>query len=629
MSTCCVNVSCSWFSSHLGNLPKHIVKTCCPFVWRIVRILGIEDALVLRSVAHFALWVSTVICLVFIFFWASHLADLSCYAEHCEWSDCLSDLISVIVFVLLVKDSFAVLSCFDDTRQLLLQQKQRTLDRVSHEARNVLERARENLEILEGKVVDAIKEKTTRFSIEVFQIVLPVLQDAQRNLRSDQAKELGELRWQLAGLSWEVLKCIQDLTDPLMNDPNLNLARHHAISRRDEVWKQCVHHLFGTANKQEGKPFAAHGRFSPIGPVTRPLTSEEFSDGWAGDLAEASLEPLQELFNVPKLLGQRSEAAMEACSASRKPCGSRFGIGIPPWGGGWIQCRAPLVLSVPCRVFCAIASCNRRAVCKRYNTYPKHCRLGPFWAQLTSELHERLLLALLVCVGAVLQYCWEASDVIGQCLRTVDVQGVSQRLVCVYMTSRKISGASAMLFNIPAILISLSNIEYLDAVLDAMHAIWQLEDIQNVVGAFIAKVDGLNEHLMLLQSIEACLMQRMNIIFKFGRCLVKPGVEGDPQQILCDTRRVVDFLSSAAVVLKVSEWHDLSEDERNRRAAWVTNAVEEFDFERTTKVRNIHPLWEGSPKEMSLEMTPTLGSMDTSIRSLISISRAGTFETVW
>uniref|UniRef100_A0A7S0ZYL4 Uncharacterized protein n=1 Tax=Noctiluca scintillans TaxID=2966 RepID=A0A7S0ZYL4_NOCSC len=626
MSICCVNVPCSWFSSHLGNLPKNIVKTCCPFVWRIVRLLGIEEALVVRSVAHFALWVSTVICLVFIFFWASHLSDLSCYSEHCDWSDCCSDLLAVIVFVLLVKDSCAVLACFDDNRQLLLQQKRRTLDNVSQEARNVLERARENLDLLEEKVVDAIKENTARFSMEVFQIVLPTLQDAQRKLRSDEARELGELRWQLTGLCWEVLKCIQDLTDPLMNDPDLNLARQHSVSRRDDVWKQCVHHLFGTANKQEGKPFAARGRFSPIGPVTRPLTSDDFSDGWAGDLAEASLEPLQELFTVPKLLGQRSETAMEACSASRKPRGSRFGLGIPPWGGGWIQCRAPLFLSVPCRLFCAIASCNRRAVCKRYNAYPKHFRLGPFWAQLTSELHERLLLALLICVAALLQYCWEASDLIGQCLRTVDVQGVWQRLVCVHLTSRKITAASVMCFNIPAMVISLSNIENLDAVFDTMHAIWQLEDIQNVVGAFITKVDGLSEHLTLLQSIEACSLQRMNIIFKFGRCLVKSGVEGDPQQVLCDTRRVVDFLSSVAAVLKVSEWHDVSEDERIRRTAWVTNAVEEFGFERTRKLRNLHPLLEVGPTEMSLEMTPT--SVDASIRSLISISRAGTFETV-
>lgn len=503
------------------------------------------------------------------------------------------DIVGLVVFAHLLLDTVAMISHFDDHRQHLLKQKWRTLELMDLEAKTVLEQAKENVNQLRTKIVVLMTARITRFHNEVFQIILPKLQGVQapRQNGDDQlGNALDEVTWKFTIQCWNMMENIEDLTVPMFEEfmeahPDVELLRNKTQVSRDRMWKEGVRKVLGTPTKavrkliEDDGSYRKHGSFmlQRSSTLKRHLSfgpDQSRNSTFEGELAEECMAPVQEVLSLPDRLEERVVAGMESLK-TREGRGRHFGIGTAPWGGAGNQCFIPLVVSAPCRCICALCSCHRRNVCMSSTTYPKRFVFGPFWMQISSYLHERLLMGLGLCLVFMVSYSLEAVEKYHHCGGT-ELWTDFYTFQCVYAESKKLTAVFALLVNVPSILFSLYNIERLDAVLDTVRTIWQLEDIQTAVRDFNARVDGVSAQVKLLNDIETVILQRLDIILKFGRFVATWEVNDDPRQLLSATTAFVNFLSSASSKLDVRKWHQLSEEERQRRVAWVTNTGDEL-----------------------------------------------------
>lgn len=153
---------------------------------------------------------------------------------------------------------------------------------------------------------------------------------------------------------------------------------------------------------------------------------------------------------------------------------------------------------------------------------------------------------------------------------------------CVLKVSRKVSGAFALLAYIPALCVCLYHIDRLDAVMDTIETIWELEDIQRAVRAFDRSMEEVSEQVVLLKAVNERVLTRMNIVVKFGGrvggMMHSQGAESTEVLIHAVWQLVACLEQTAADLMPVEEWLQLSHEDQNECAAKVQQSIDELNM---------------------------------------------------
>merc|ERR1711871_189201 len=87
---------------------------------------------------------------------------------------------------------------------------------------------------------------------------------------------------------------------------------------------------------------------------------------------------------------------------------------------------------------------------------------------------------------------------------------------CSFTLFRKGCAFLALIFYVPALATCLYRIDRLDAVMETIETIWELEDIQRAVKAFDKSMSEVADQVVILKAIEDRVLTRINIVMRFG-----------------------------------------------------------------------------------------------------------------
>lgn len=279
------------------------------------------------------------------------------------------------------------------------------------------------------------------------------------------------------------------------------------------------------------------------------------------ELGDALLRPVEELLSVPEKFQEIKDRAMEtAREQKRKGRGRRIGFGRPPWEEG--GCMRFDICGCCCR------RCRGRTVA---TTYPKRFRLGPFWAEVQTNLQKRLIMGLLFTFFMVGFYVFMIADIWTS--REIHCASEISRTRCIVRAADKLVGMVALMVYIPSLLFCLYRIEALDAVLDTMNTIWEVRDIQQAVTGFVTTMDSVADEVRLLAVIMERVLPRLDICTKFGIRIAQVDAEDDATDIVVATSHLLCYLRESQEQLPTgSKWRELSDDERLQRMHEVKTA---------------------------------------------------------
>lgn len=131
---------------------------------------------------------------------------------------------------------------------------------------------------------------------------------------------------------------------------------------------------------------------------------------------------------------------------------------------------------------------------------------------------------------------------------------------CAGTVVKKCGAVLSLCCYIPAMCVCLYRIDRLDAVMETIETIWQLQDIQKAVRAFDRSMEEVEEQVVLLKAINERVLTRINIVLKF----TKHSQSSDANIGLKTLDKLVTCLRGAEVDLKpVAVWLLLPLKEQN------------------------------------------------------------------
>jgi len=603
------------WSGWTSRAPARAAKACCPLALRFLKKVGYEDALIVRGYTHVALWFSCFISFAFVAIWFSDIITFQCYAKfpgskRSSSYLCVYEAIGILVFFASFRDSVRMIAHYDNDRQQVLQQKWQTLDRISNESTQVLQTAKVNVERLREKVVDMMKDHVANYTKEVFTIIMPTLEET---MTADNARTLKEL----SKLLRQNLKEVEDLAVEMLVDlaeenPEVydrmreqrDSARHPL--RLWDAWMSHEHPL--CAGDMPVRPASPRGRAASAEAdemeelqlmqlVAKPGKSVQDIGRLARALGGHVLQPVEELLKMPDRLS-RLHVEIMGGTHSWRDRGRRAGCGRPPWEGARLvapcTCCFPRVFAVPLRCvvrcFCCCDCC--RARCKKAFTYdpPKRLRLGCFWIQIHTKLHEHLITglfcSLLYCAFYGYFFFLMIEDFTNNCPEpTTSIDSFRQ---CVLLTARKCIAALSLLCYMPALAICLYHIDRLDAVMETVETIWELEDIHRAVRAFNLRMEEVADQVVLLRAVQDRVLTRTNLVMRFGKragaaarqSLPSAGQSQGQAELWESARCLTERLSQAAEEMcPAAVWLRLPPLERLARTGRARRWLESLNFQ--------------------------------------------------
>jgi len=252
-------------------------------------------------------------------------------------------------------------------------------------------------------------------------------------------------------------------------------------------------------------------------------------------------------------------------------------IGFGPVPNDWdtrsCQCCTPRILALcfKCICCCGCICCGGCCcACEAALSYPKHVRMGFFWFQLISKLHERVLVGLLLSTLYCIFHTWQFLD--------TDTHGCPHNFMshewwdCVLGSLKNSVIVLALLFNIPALLLTVIRIRHLDAVIRMMEDVRKLQDLGKTVKDFEKHTTRDEERQALMRAVEERVNERIKIVEAFRQRLEYDTFQGNEMQA---TRSLLECLKVARDTLgPVSEWLELPSDEQGKRAEEVKQQLE-------------------------------------------------------
>lgn len=152
--------------------------------------------------------------------------------------------------------------------------------------------------------------------------------------------------------------------------------------------------------------------------------------------------------------------------------------------------------------------------------------------------------------------------------------------VCLAEIARKSMAALALLAYIPSLCVCLYHIDRLDAVMDTIETIHELEDIGRAVRAFDRSMEEVAEQVVLLKAIDERVLTRINMIVKFGGRvggMIDSGGADGAKQFLDALQQLVDCLEQiGADLMPVAAWLELSSDDQDAVSDKVHTAIRDL-----------------------------------------------------
>jgi len=146
---------------------------------------------------------------------------------------------------------------------------------------------------------------------------------------------------------------------------------------------------------------------------------------------------------------------------------------------------------------------------------------------------------------------------------------------CVLQIARRSVAVLSLLCYIPALAVCLYYIDRLDAVMETIETIWELQDIERAARAFDRRMEEVAEQVTLLKDIEDRVLTRIDVIMTFGGrvgAVTQRHITNGDTQLLEATRQLLCCLEAAADEMKsAGEWIQLSSEEQ----AEISNRVKE------------------------------------------------------
>lgn len=199
--------------------------------------------------------------------------------------------------------------------------------------------------------------------------------------------------------------------------------------------------------------------------------------------------------------------------------------------------------------------------------------------------------------------------------------------VCIAEIARKSMAALALLAYIPSLCVCLYHIDRLDAVMDTMQTIHELEDIGRAVRAFDRSMEEVAEQVVLLNAIDERVLKRINVVVKFGGRvggMIDSGGADGAKQFLDALQQLVDCLEQiAADLMPVATWLELSSDDQTEVSDKVHTAIRDltagnFGLARRSQAPRESVVAPGLPRSSAASVSglPQGGSMGPGIEML-------------
>lgn len=200
------------------------------------------------------------------------------------------------------------------------------------------------------------------------------------------------------------------------------------------------------------------------------------------------------------------------------------------------------------------------------NGYPKRMQLGCLWLEVCSKLHERLITGLLLSMLYVLGYWMMVIDTLKMCDS------------CIYEVACKVASIAALSCYIPAVIMCLCSVKRLDAVMEVIVDIRNLQEMKREVELFSLQIRGDGERQKLLQALKDRVFGRIEIVTAFTVHVLQLDVRENPHEIKRGVRALVECLEEVEEVLgEPCRWLTKSEMGQRQKALWLHAQSDRFN----------------------------------------------------
>lgn len=246
------------------------------------------------------------------------------------------------------------------------------------------------------------------------------------------------------------------------------------------------------------------------------------SPSTAKALAVDVLLPVEDLLRLPERLEALSNTIMLKSTMSQTDLTKRrVGFGTPPWGSTCSCCmpRCMGFLCCPCIVCCPGGGCDGAL---RYSPPKMLSICGCFWVQVHTKLQERLIqglfFSIIYCGFYMASFFYLFTHFSEKCEGFAESQDQVEHIkACAFEIVGKCVSTIVLICYIPSLAICLYHIDRLDAVMETIETIWELEDIQRAVRGFNQHMQEVADQVLLLRAIEDRVMARTGLVLRFGR----------------------------------------------------------------------------------------------------------------
>lgn len=218
---------------------------------------------------------------------------------------------------------------------------------------------------------------------------------------------------------------------------------------------------------------------------------------------------------------------------------------------------------------------------------------GCVWVQIHTKLQERLIqglfFSIIYCAFYVTTFYVLIEHYEETCNSYADHGDSMQHTKnCVLELVEKCVSSIVLACYIPALAICLYHIDRLDAVMETIETIWEMEGIQRAVRGFNQHMEKVADQVLLLQAIEDRVMTRTNLVLRFGRRVIVLTQKTPAERsslLKAATRGVVDFLLKAKEELgSPDEWWNMDSHQQKihvRRIQAMTEEMSQNSFSPT------------------------------------------------
>jgi len=499
------------------------------------------------------------------------------------------EVLGIGIFFASFRDSIRMLGNFDDSRQQVLKQKRRMMELVGSESLHVLGRAKTNVDKVRGSVLDALYGSVTHYVQEVFLVVLPALEK--------------ETKWISTKL---LIRIASHLKHNLAELDNLAISVFKSLAEDHPLYKEILESLdFGTCPQWKSKwDDWINRNCQRLGADAQPpnanlrLTMEHTANRrtsaglaelviLAADIASGVLWWVQLLLTTPDKLEQKQQNVMQVSEERvvqrRQQRRRHAGCGKPPWHTSCCGCSFcmprsfGLALQCISCVFrcCCCEKCEQAAQQSLCYRPPKQVSLGFMWITFYTKMHERLLTGLVTSVI----YCVVFSAFIyGGLNQTWTSEGWYDLLKEIAWDSLAVC---ALLCNIPCQCICLYHIDRLDAVMETLESIWELEEMLDAVKAFNSRMETVSDQVVLLGAIEDRVDLRLDMVIHYARRMSELCAEDTPQLLSEATDQLTQFLDFAdKTLLSADEWLALPMEDKKACSGNVKEVADNLKSRR-------------------------------------------------